>query len=194
MFEGHHITLARGGRPLLDSFSFHIAQGQCWGIRGPNGSGKSSFLRLLAGLLPPAAGVFQWEKKPCDLLSRIHRRRISYVGNAPAFLLTRTVAQQTSSCPMTLKQWGLKHLLHLPVSFLSQGQKQRLHLAERLVAVRPLWLLDEPTSHLDAEGKVLLREVLEAHILRGGMVCVVSHEMFPLKPTVIASLSQAGAL
>jgi heme exporter protein A len=86
---------------------------------------------------------------------------------------------------------GLGHVLDLPSSVLSAGQRKRAALARLLVAPRPLWLLDEPTNALDRAGTVMLREMMNAHLGRGGVIVAASHEALPVAPH--ATLDLPGA-
>jgi heme exporter protein A len=58
---------------------------------------------------------------------------------------------------------------------LSAGQKRRLALARLLVAPRPLWLLDEPLTALDAEGQQTFASLAHAHLVRGGLIVAATH-------------------
>jgi heme exporter protein A len=70
---------------------------------------------------------------------------------------------------------GLHTLADLPAAYLSAGQRRRLSIA-RLVAVRrPIWLLDEPSSTLDAAAQARLTELMRAHLAGGGMILAASH-------------------
>ncbi len=74
-----------------------------------------------------------------------------------------------------LDRLGISNLHDLPARFLSTGQKRRLNLA-RLVAVhRPLWLLDEPTVSLDADGVEAFGSLVAEHLANGGLVIAASH-------------------
>jgi heme exporter protein A len=70
---------------------------------------------------------------------------------------------------------GLAELAALPAGYLSAGQRRRLSLARILVAPRPIWLLDEPTTALDALSQDRLRTVMHAHLERGGIVVAATH-------------------
>ncbi|HTZ02256.1 MAG TPA: ATP-binding cassette domain-containing protein, partial [Xanthobacteraceae bacterium] len=63
----------------------------------------------------------------------------------------------------------------LPAAYLSAGQRRRLSIARLLVAPRPLWLLDEPTSTLDAAAAERLADVMRAHLAGGGLIIAASH-------------------
>jgi heme exporter protein A len=70
---------------------------------------------------------------------------------------------------------GLDHTAQLPAAFLSAGQRRRLSIA-RLVAVRrPIWLLDEPASALDAAGQNLFTALMRDHLARGGLIVAATH-------------------
>jgi heme exporter protein A len=69
----------------------------------------------------------------------------------------------------------LAPLADLPAAYLSAGQRRRLSIA-RLVAVpRPIWLLDEPTSSLDAPSQKRLAEMMRDHLVDGGMIIAAAH-------------------
>ena len=75
-----------------------------------------------------------------------------------------------------LSRTGLAHLRDLPAQYLSAGQRRRLALARLILGARPLWLLDEPFSALDREGKALVRQLAEAHCATGGILIAATHE------------------
>ena len=57
----------------------------------------------------------------------------------------------------------------------SAGQKRRLALARLLIAPRPLWLLDEPVTSLDADGQTVFASLARAHLQRGGLIVAATH-------------------
>ena len=74
-----------------------------------------------------------------------------------------------------LAEFGLSHVANLPVTYLSAGQKRRAALAKLLVAKRPVWLLDEPLTALDAASQALLAAIMAAHLAQGGMIVAATH-------------------
>jgi heme exporter protein A len=76
---------------------------------------------------------------------------------------------------------GLGSLAGLPAAYLSAGQKRRLSLA-RLVAIkRPLWLLDEPASALDAPAQTMLLDLMRGHLASGGLMIAATHQSLGLE-------------
>ena len=151
---------------------------------GPNGSGKSSLLRLIAGLLRPAAGQIELRDGAEE---RTIAEQAHYLGHLDALKPSLTVAEnlgfwtrylgEEAPAPThpALAAVGLGGLAHLPAAYLSAGQRRRLSLA-RLVAVpRPIWLLDEPASALDAAGQERLAELMREHLGTGGMILAATH-------------------
>ena len=88
------------------------------------------------------------------------------VGALKEVLATRTEA---------LARMGLAHALDVPVAYLSAGQTRRVALARLLVAHRPIWLLDEPTTALDTASQLRVRDIMCAHLGEGGIVIAATH-------------------
>jgi heme exporter protein A len=77
----------------------------------------------------------------------------------------------------------------LPVRFLSQGQRRRIGLARLHLSQRPLWILDEPLTALDADAIDLLGALLERHLDRGGLCVAASHQPLPVAVSRMRSIT-----
>lgn len=183
----HQISCQRGGRTLFSRLSFTLAPGEALFVSGPNGAGKTSLLRLIAGLLPLAAGRFSVAGPDADtpLPQRCH-----YVGHASAVKNALSVRENlafwaeflggdAAAADIALETFGLEPLAQLPAALLSAGQKRKLALSRLFVAPRPVWLLDEPSVSLDAASVKLLDRAIAMHLKNGGIAIVASHT--PLK-------------
>lgn len=177
------LTCRRGGRELFSGLEFSLAAGENLLVSGRNGAGKSSLLRLIAGLLRPDHGRIALEGGDPDLSAA---EQAHYVGHQDALKPSLTVAENLrfwsaylgpaeNPCERALEQLGLDDVADLPAAFLSAGQKRRLSLARLVTVYRPLWLLDEPTAALDAEGQAQLADVMHAHLSRGGVIVAAAH-------------------
>lgn len=206
--SGLDLSCMRGGRLVFTGISFSVASGHALVLTGPNGAGKSSLLRMIAGLVPPFAGRLALDGGDAELSIG---EQAHYVGHLdplkPALTVTENLAfwarflndghgpgvpgeqpgeARGAALTRGLAALGLADLAALPAGYLSAGQKRRLSLARVLVAPRPIWLLDEPTTALDALSQDRLQHVMQHHLDGGGIVVAATHG--PL------GLSAAGAL
>lgn len=178
-------TLAcrRGGRSVFKGLSFELAAGQALELRGANGSGKSSLLRLLAGLVPAAAGAARWSGQPVTA----GQAGVAYLGHLNGLspelsaLDNLRFAQQLAGSDATapgqaLRAWGLEAVATRPVWRLSQGQQRRAALARMSLAHQRLWLLDEPCAGLDEAGERLFDARLAEHLGGGGLAVIATHQ------------------
>ncbi|MGH6802892.1 MAG: heme ABC exporter ATP-binding protein CcmA [Methyloceanibacter sp.] len=182
----HDISCQRGGRTIFRDLSFQLAPGEALLVTGPNGAGKTSLLRQIAGLLPLAGGELRLEGAGPDaaLPELCH-----YVGHANAVKASLSVGENLAfwadyledgrNLKSALASFGLTELSDLPAGLLSAGQKRRLALSRLFAAPRPIWLLDEPQSSLDAASVKLLDAAVKDHLEAGGIALVASHT--PLK-------------
>jgi heme exporter protein A len=163
----------RGERLVLNSVSFSLSQGGALLLRGANGAGKSTLLRAIAGLTPLAGGTLLWDGENAleDLCE--HARRIGWLGHLDAVKPALTVSEQV--CGPALEAVGLASYAALPARLLSAGQKRRLALARVAATGAPLWLLDEPTTGLDAASVARFQTLCETHRAGGGMIIASTH-------------------
>jgi heme exporter protein A len=187
--EGRALACRRGGRGVFHGLDFAAAPGDLVVLRGANGAGKSSLLRMIAGLLPPAAGTLVWDGEDIAEDPGAHRRRLAYVGHGDALKPALTLAEHLrfhaklrgadeAGCAAALDAFALAPLADMPARFLSQGQRRRAALARLLAAPAPLWLLDEPTNGLDAPSVDALAHAVARQRAGGGIVVAATHLEF----------------
>ncbi|MBI3513312.1 MAG: heme ABC exporter ATP-binding protein CcmA [Proteobacteria bacterium] len=188
-FAGAGLACVRGDRLLFRGLGFVVKPGDALVLTGPNGSGKSSLLRLMAGLLAPAAGHLTWAGRPVEANREAQRGRVRWLGHLDAVKPTLTVretlalhgrlhgagADPAAALDDALGALGIGALADTPGRQLSAGQRRRVALARLLVAPAPLWLLDEPTVGLDDAGFAAFGAVAAAHRAAGGAIVAATH-------------------
>ncbi|CAH2396814.1 heme ABC exporter ATP-binding protein CcmA [Mesorhizobium escarrei] len=174
----------RGGEAVFSGLNFALGKGQALIVTGPNGAGKSTLLRVVAGLLPVAAGRLLIEGGAEDfpsIASACH-----YLGHQNAMKTALSVAENLRfwrdfsgadflSAEEALAMVGLDGIGHLPFGYLSTGQRRRAAIAKLLVSRRPLWLLDEPTAGLDKASEERFGELMREHCSEGGIIIAATH-------------------
>jgi heme exporter protein A len=174
------LACVRGGREVFAGVDAVVAAGETLEVIGPNGAGKSSMLRLIAGLLPPAAGriVLSGAGEPPGALAHfvghLDGVKLALSGRENLAFL-RALFGGTGAIDDALTRLGLATIADLPARMYSAGQRRRLALARLLLARRPLWLLDEPLTALDAEGQETVRALARAHLADGGLLVAATH-------------------
>jgi heme exporter protein A len=191
-FAGLDLVCERGGRIVFAHLSFSFASGDVLVLTGRNGTGKSSLLRMMAGLLPPAAGTLQWNNEDVGGDPLAHHGRLRFVAHTDALkpalsvlenlrlwaALSRPPGDKTSlseCCHAALDRMGMAKYASVPARYLSAGQRRRLALARLFVAPARLWLLDEPRTALDSDGVARLDTAIDAQRSAGGMICMALH-------------------
>ncbi len=184
----------RNSRTLFQGLMLELKPGQGLLICGPNGSGKTSLLRVLAGLISPSEGCVQWQGQNLAQSRLTYHQALHFLGHLSGVKNKLTVkenlrySQNLVDQPLreTQLESALRTLRLLPqqdhlAQHLSAGQKRRLALARLLVFPKPLWILDEPFTHLDPDCQAWFVEALEAHLQKQGMVILASHQPLRLK-------------
>jgi heme exporter protein A len=173
----------RGGRDVFAGLSFALASGQALTVTGRNGAGKSSLLRTIVGLVRLAQGKLSLEGGDPELTIA---EQAHYLGHQDALKPSLTVAEnlrfwagllgtRAADIHPALTAVGLDELADLPATYLSAGQRRRLSIARLLAVKRPIWLLDEPTSTLDAAAQDRLAGLMQAHLADGGLIMAATH-------------------
>lgn len=199
--EVRHLSHHFDEEPLFKAISFTISSGTLCQLVGDNGVGKSTCLRLLSGLIPLVSGELHWESD--DPSVACPQQAMAYMGHALGLQWDLTVHENlcwhaamhahpgiTPASFALLSDLKLEACLHAPVRWLSAGQKKRLAWVMLFATGRPMWLLDEPFTHLDCASAARLVALIQAHLAGGGAVLYTSHAT-PLKP--VSSIQMAFA-
>ncbi len=173
LLSAKNISVFRGDRLVLNGISFALSAGDMLVLRGENGAGKSTLLRALAGLTPLAAGALFWQGEPALADFSAHAARVAWLGHLDAVKPALSVADNLSGASPTAM--GLDKMSALPARMLSAGQKRRVAIARMAGKGRPLWLLDEPTTGLDAASVARFAALCAAHRAGGGVIIASTH-------------------
>lgn len=189
--SAENLTLIRGERCLFEGLGFAVKSGELLILEGRNGCGKTSLMRAIAGMLSLETGEVFWNQTPVrqqrqefhgSLVWLAHRTGLKGDLNMLENLhFERSLRQQSAGdAESVYVRLGIERLRKLPLRSLSAGQQRRVALARLLLNDAVLWILDEPFTALDMAAVDLLQQVIRAHLDKGGMVVLTTHQEVPL--------------
>jgi heme exporter protein A len=194
VLEAEDLQLWRGERHVLRSVSFSLAGGECLQVRGANGAGKTTLLRAACGLLQPETGRILWDGGDVRVDPAAYHARLLYIGHEPPLKPDLSALENLrfwigvrqpvarAAVRAALQRVGADRWSTRAVRTLSAGQRRRVGLAALALLAVPLWLLDEPTTNLDADGQQLVGTLIEEQLGRGGLVVTAGHHELPVSP------------
>lgn len=176
-----------GGLKAVDDLSFRVEKGQVLGLLGPNGAGKTTSLRMLMGLIQPTEGTIRvfghkiYSGAP--VLSRIGSfvegsgflPHLSGEANLRLYWAATGRPIQHAHFDEAIEIAGLGNAVRRKVRTYSQGMRQRLAIAQAMLGLPDMLVLDEPTNGLDPPQIHQMREVLKRYAATGRTVLVSSH-------------------
>ena len=177
MIAVDHLTKRYGARTAVDDISFRVGAGEVVGFLGPNGAGKTTTLRILSGFLGMTSGKVEVCGHDVADDSFEARKRLGYMPEAAPlygemrvveYLLYRAElkrvlrADRRAFVELAMDKARVFDVATQLIAKLSKGYRQRVALADALVAKPPLLILDEPTAGLDPNQIREVRDVLRA--------------------------------
>src|SRR5208283_4756835 len=180
------------GVTAVNDISFKVPRGEIIGFLGPNGAGKSTTMRILTGYLPATSGDvsicgFRVAEEPDSV-----KRRVGYMPeNNPLpedmrvseYLYFRGRLKEVQRRKLgprideVLELCDLKRVRHKIIGRLSKGYRQRVGIAESVLAEPPVIIMDEPTIGLDPHQILIVRDLIAS--LRGRMSVLISSHILP---------------
>ncbi|MEU8105441.1 alpha/beta fold hydrolase [Nonomuraea muscovyensis] len=185
----------RNGELAVDGLSFRVERGQVLGLLGPNGAGKTTTMRMMMGLIQPDAGeirIFGDRVVPgAPVLSRLGSfvegagflPHLSGRENIELYWAATGRPVADAHVEEALEIAGLGKALDRAVRTYSQGMRQRLAIAQAMLGLPDLLVLDEPTNGLDPPQIREMREVLKRYARDGRTVIVSSHLLSEVEQT-----------
>ena len=184
----------KDGYKAVDGLSFHVKRGQVLGLLGPNGAGKTTTLRMMMGLIYPTEGEISINGKPIYPGSPTLAELGSFVegsGFLPHLTGRENLELYWKSIGRTddpffdeaITITDLGSALNKKVRSYSQGMRQRLAIAQAMLGMPDLLVLDEPTNGLDPQQIKAMRDVLKNYAKTGRTVIVSSHLLSEVEQT-----------
>ncbi|KGQ69450.1 heme ABC transporter ATP-binding protein [Chelonobacter oris] len=201
--ELHNLACQRGEQLLFERLSANFESGQLIQLEGHNGIGKTSLLRILTTLSRPADGCVRWNQTDIfknrdaylsDLLYLGHysgvKSELTPYDNLCFYRQISNRVQDNDMIWQALYHVGLGGYEESAVYQLSAGQQKRVALARLWLSNAVLWILDEPFTAIDKQGRAELTALFEQHCRQGGIVILTSHQtvnsdllhLFPMQP------------
>lgn len=194
LFVADALEMERGDRLLFTNLSFAAPAGTLVRLAGANGTGKTSLLRLLTGLMVPDEGRILYRGEDIRRLKEDYWRDLVYIGHLNGVKDDLTARENVlinarfgnlhvsdEAAEEALCKVGLAEFFDHATGELSQGQRRRVALARLFVsAQKPVWILDEPFTALDAASVANLTDAVARHVLDGGVVIYTTHQECPV--------------
>ena len=190
--EVHNLVKAYAGVTAVNGITFNVRRGEVIGFLGPNGAGKSTTMRILTGYLPATSGFVSVCGVPVASRPEDVKRHIGYMPeNNPLpedvrvseYLAFRGRLKDLSGKRLrtrietVIELCDLKRVRHRIIGTLSKGTRQRVGIAEAILAEPDLLIMDEPTIGLDPHQIIMIRDLIVG--LRGRMSVIISSHILP---------------
>nr|WP_225978372.1 alpha/beta fold hydrolase [Gandjariella thermophila] len=184
-----------GGVTAVEDLSFRVERGQVLGLLGPNGAGKTTTLRMLMGLVRPTTGEIRVFGHAVHAGSPVLSRVGSFVegagflphlsgaANLRLYWAATGRPAEEAHVAEALEIAGLGDAVRRRVGTYSQGMRQRLAIAQAMLGLPDLLVLDEPTNGLDPPQIHQMRDVLRRYAATGRTVLVSSHLLAEVEQT-----------
>lgn len=186
--EVRHLTKKFGEKTALDDVSFVLEPG-VYGLLGPNGAGKSTLMNLITTNLKPTSGEILWNGENMNHADREFRAVLGYMPQQQAMypgftaeeFLDYTAAlhgmshkEAKHAIPEILEKVELSDVSCHKIRTFSGGMKQRLLLAQAVLARPQVLVLDEPTAGLDPRQRIAIRNLI-AGLAADKIVLIATH-------------------
>ncbi len=187
LIHAEALSCVRGENTLFDNLSLQIKAGQCLHIVGANGCGKTSLLKILSGLTTSDAGRVFWRQELCSR-SESFFAQTAYIGHKDGLKNELTAIENLRFSQLLdghldedkldacLAKLQILQCADLTAQVLSFGQRRRLAFAKLLLNFKHLWILDEPFTGIDVQGRALIEELCVAHLDSGGAIVMTHHQ------------------
>jgi len=177
------VSSGYNGKNVLHDISFRAKESSVYVVLGPNGAGKTTLFRTIAGILEHSSGKVLLNGK--DISDKEMKGQINYLSHYNALPEEMTVYQalkfysdiEGGNPDKVIELLNLQELKNKRISDLSQGQKKRVSIGKVFLKERQLYLLDEPTAHLDPGLSKEIRDII-LKLSKDKLVLYSSHNLY----------------
>jgi ABC-2 type transport system ATP-binding protein len=178
MIEVDHLIKYYGPSPAIQDISFSVQKGEILGFLGPNGAGKSTTMRIITGYLPATSGTVYVNGYDVGKQSLDVRRNVGYLPETVPLYTDMTPydyldfmgklkgmrngTERRERIQTVMEQVRIDDVAQKPIGRLSKGYRQRVGLAQALIANPAVLILDEPTVGLDPRQIIEIRELIKS--------------------------------
>lgn len=190
MIEVQRLMKRFGPKVVLQGLDFHVQPGEFVALLGPNGAGKTTFLRILASLSRPTAGVVRVGGYRLPQEAAAVRRALGVVSHQPLLYGDLTAEENLlfyarlygleeagARVKEVLDLVGLEKRRHDLVRTFSRGMQQRLSIGRAVLHDPQVLLFDEPYTGLDQDACAMLDQILRAVAAQGRTIVMTSHDL-----------------
>jgi ABC-2 type transport system ATP-binding protein len=192
MITVEHLTKYYGPRAAVRDVTFEVAKGEILGFLGPNGAGKTTTMRILTGYMPPSSGTATVAGYNVFSQSIEARRHVGYLPESVPLYTEMEVTDylkfmakirgvpgrnQRARVDYVMEALNLTHVRDRIIGKLSKGYRQRVGIAQALVADPDVLILDEPTIGLDPRQIIETRNLIRG--LAGDHTVILSTHILP---------------
>jgi iron complex transport system ATP-binding protein len=196
LLNARQLSVRIGAKEICQDLNLTLRPGETWGILGPNGCGKSTLLHTLAGLHAPGSGnIFLHGQEITHLPAKTIAQSLGILFQDTNIAFPQTVwdyslaaryphrayfsKESSRDRELTihaLRQLELDHLLHRNILQLSGGEKRRLAIAALLIQAPDIYLLDEPSNHLDVRHQSIVLNIFRSLTKNSSAVMMSLHD------------------
>ncbi len=187
MLSVENLGLYKNDKKIFTGVGFSLFVGSSLVVAGKNGSGKTSMLKILAGISKESSGKILWDNQNIEDFRSDFNGDLQFIGHKNFLKQELTVYENLSfyaalnDCedliPAALAFFKLGDFVNEKVKNLSAGWQKKVMLAKLMVCPATIWILDEPTVHLDFEAKNLLKGLIKTKLENQGVVIISTHEV-----------------
>jgi heme exporter protein A len=181
-----NLGLFKNNKKIFSNLGLSISLSSCLILTGENGSGKTSLLKIIAGITKPTSGKILWGGENIENFRDDFNGDLQYLGHKNFLKGEISIKENLefyakihgseNALSSALNFFKLSEIQDKKVKQLSAGWQRRVILAKLLACPATIWLLDEPSTNLDKEGKEMLYGLIKNRSKEDGLVILATHD------------------